>query len=235
MTYKKITAKGRLFFVTDIHGELNTLLSALDQLGFKEGEDTLVCAGDLIDRGRDSWKTAQHFLTDSTGSFYSVLGNHDVFAFSGDFYSWIRNGGDWAFEELSDEERYVFAHQMKDNLPYAIEVHHENKVYGVVHASVPIEFETWDYFVDCLKSGNKEIREACTWDREFVEYQNYPHYNKTLIGVDFTIHGHTPVKEPLMVGNRLHIDTGLVYGKYLTVTEVVKGKFKHHSFKLKET
>ena len=100
----KTNPKGRLFFVTDIHGELPTLLHALEKLSFNETLDTLVCCGDLIDRGRYSKETAEWFLErhhDKDSNIFTVLGNHDVFAFEnnrGNGFNgtrlWVMNGGE---------------------------------------------------------------------------------------------------------------------------------------------
>lgn len=238
MNVKRLNSTGRLFFTTDIHGELPTLLHGLKELGFIEEEDLLVCAGDLIDRGRYNLDTAYFFLdktNDPFDAYHSVLGNHDLFSFDNqgynkDFACWLMNGGKWAFTEIPEEDRKLLGYDMM-NLPYAIEVEHQSLKYGVVHAGVPDEL-TWDEFILALENNNPAAKFECVWLRDFVEYKDHEGYQAPLVGIDFTIHGHTPVKEPLMVGNRLHIDTGLVYGKYLTITEAVDGKFIHHKFGL---
>lgn len=98
MNVKKLKSTGRLLFTTDIHGELPTLIHGLNELGFNESTDLLVCAGDLIDRGRFNMETAQFFLAPVSDAYHSVLGNHDVFTFdttdyNRDFQCWIINGG----------------------------------------------------------------------------------------------------------------------------------------------
>ncbi len=100
--FKKIEVKKdeRLFFCSDIHGEIDFLLSSLDQLGFIIGKDKLVHAGDLIDRGKQSFKTARFFCTNTTGSFFSVVGNHDLFAIEQDYNIWFFNGGQWILDDL---------------------------------------------------------------------------------------------------------------------------------------
>jgi len=232
----KTNPEGRLFFTTDIHGELPTLLHALRVLSFEETLDTLVCCGDLIDRGRYNKETAEWFLEkhhNTESGVYTVLGNHCVFSFENNKLSrdnlWIYNGGSWAFSEMTAPERRSFGLDMK-TLPYAIEVEHKDKKIGVVHAAVSNEYQTWDNFLVALEDNNPYTKQAAVWDRCFVEYKDYEEYQKPLEGVDLLVHGHTPVKAPLKVGNRLHIDTALVYGKYLTVYEIDKEEF--HSFDL---
>ena len=234
MRVQKLKSTGRLFFVSDVHGEIGVLLKGLDALGFQEGIDLCIHAGDLIDRGSDSLNTANHFLNDDTQSYFSVLGNHDVFAFENNTEEtmglWYINGGQWAVD-ATQGQRDAFGARMK-KLPYVIQVEHQGKLFGVVHASVPQDFKDWNTFIENVEyaSVKSPIFQEITWDREFVEYSNCNDFQIPLAGIDYTVHGHTPVREPLMVGNRLHIDTGLVYGKHLTIAEFVDGDFKFYKF-----
>jgi len=226
------TSEGRLLFGSDIHGEISVLKKALHVLGFEDGKDNFVHAGDIIDRGSESLKTLDFFLRDKTNSYHTVLGNHDIFAIDNNDATncdiWVMNGGMWAFQELTQEERNCYALMLAD-LPVAIEVIHNGYKLGVVHASVPEEFNSWDEFTECLEEGNPQLVQDSTWDRTFIQHHKY-HKDNHLSGVFATIHGHTPVKVPTMVGNRFHIDTGLVYGKYFTIVEFDKGEFEIYKF-----
>ena len=232
ITKIEVPDHSRLFFCSDIHGEISFLLKSLGSLGFIQGKDTLIHAGDLIDRGTESFKTARFFCNDDSGSFYSVLGNHDMFAIHQNFYLWFLNGGRWILDELPTQEDKTLFGEMIKKLPLIIEVQHKDSLIGVTHACVPYEFENWKDFVEyTVNNHNSGLIEEITWQREFIEYKNNPFYkNSTVLGVDFTVHGHTVVKEPTFVANRLHIDTGLVYGKYLTIAELVDGEFVFHKF-----
>ena len=120
---------------------------------------------------------------------------------------------------MHDDELRSFGLDMK-TLPYAIEVEHKDKKIGVVHAEVGESYASWEDFLEKLESNNPYCKQDAVWGRDFVEYKDYEEYQKPLEGVDLLVHGHTPVKAPLKVGNRLHIDTGLVYGKHLTIYEI---------------
>lgn len=237
MNVLKLESKGRLFFVSDIHAELPTLLHGLKELGYDSEKDMCIHAGDMVDRGRHNIKTVEFLLGSKDKGIYTVLGNHDCFAFQnhkGDSDSaalWYINGGNWAFESMTQDERDTLAEKVKQ-LPYVIEVVHKGHKYGVVHASVPQDFKSWDDFIAGVEIGTSWLLQSCVWDREFVEYKQCKDFQVPLAGVRYTIHGHTPVKEPLLVGNRWHIDTGLVYGKYLTIAEVVDGELEFHKFEL---
>lgn len=220
----KANDEGRLFFVSDIHGELPTLLKALTTLGFDKHVDNLVCSGDLIDRGSHSKITAEWFIDRhfSDDNVFSVLGNHDVFAFDDSQEDcWIMNGGMKTISEFTIYDERVSWGDRISELPYAIEVEWKGRLFGVVHAGVPDAFDTWQHFYKTLEEGNSALERESVWMRDYVEYKDHEHYQKPLDGIEMTIHGHSVVKEPLLVGNRLHIDTGLVYGKYLSVVELL--------------
>ena len=58
----------------DIHGCFDEFRALLATAGFNDN-DVLVCVGDMIDRGPDSWKVASFFR--DTPNAYSTLGNHE--------------------------------------------------------------------------------------------------------------------------------------------------------------
>lgn len=235
----KANDSGRMFFLSDIHGELPTLLAALKSLKFDSKVDNLVCAGDLVDRGEYSRQTADWFVDKhfSKENIHSVLGNHDVFTFDDKMEDcWMMNGGIKTLREFTTyDERIAWGERISE-LPYAIEVEWQGGLFGVVHAGVPESFNSWLEFYERLDAGNTALEQECVWMRDYVEYKEYVDYQKPLVGIDMLIHGHTPVKEPMLVGNRLHIDTGLVYGKHLSIVELVpvqdELKVKVHKFDL---
>ncbi|QDH46512.1 putative serine/threonine protein phosphatase [Aeromonas phage LAh_9] len=213
--------KSRVFFVSDLHGEIDNLLIALEKLRFKFGEDYLICGGDLIDRGSDSFKTAAFFLTDKTGSFHTVRGNHDQFAIEApkSIPIWNMNGGEWATESMSWDQLEGFGESMS-KLPYVIEIEFLGKRIGVVHAEVPPEYTTWDSFLKDLEE-NPVARQRSIWSRDILYGRVSNDFEKTLLGIDHLVHGHTVVDYPTIIGNRHYIDTGHVFGQYLTIAEFI--------------
>ena len=212
----------RLFYVTDIHGCIIPMDVALDMCGFKVCKDVVVCAGDLIDRGPHNLKTAFRFINDKTGSYYSVRGNHDQFAIDQDWDNWLANGGKWIIEEgFTTDEMAEFGAALS-RLPYLITVNYQNRTFGVVHAAVPYDCESWEDLKVAVEKGTKSVLNSVLWDRDFVEYWDNKHYkDKMVYGVDFTVHGHTIIPRAGFLANRLHLDTGLVRGKALSVAEVL--------------
>ncbi|MGD9546822.1 MAG: metallophosphoesterase [Candidatus Krumholzibacteriia bacterium] len=66
--------RGRTIVVGDIHGCWDEFATLLDGLGFDAG-DLVLCVGDLIDRGPDTWRVARFFR--KTPNAHTALGNHE--------------------------------------------------------------------------------------------------------------------------------------------------------------
>lgn len=218
----------RLFICGDLHGTISLLESSLASLGFKEGYDVLLCVGDLVDRGEESEKTLRKFLFDKTGSYFSVRGNHEDFMVDNDWELQLYNGGQWILG-IDYDSRVLYGKLIDQKLPYAIEVTHKGKVYGVVHAEVPIEFSNWDDFCGIL-SHNKKLQKEVLWNRDIV--YGFNRKDKHLEGIDYVFHGHTPMDDPLEICNRVYIDTGATFKDgYLTIVEVDKELIFHKFYK----
>lgn len=66
----------KYFFVSDIHGQYDKLIDALQKNNFNEVVDTLVVLGDSFDRGTKSLEVLKFIL--SCRNHTIVLGNHDL-------------------------------------------------------------------------------------------------------------------------------------------------------------
>ena len=218
----------RLFFCGDLHGSIDLLEKALKELGFISGQDVLICVGDLIDRGPKSEETLIKFLFDKTGSFYSVRGNHDQMMVDNDWYLQLYNGGQWILD-VDYDARVGYGFLTNHKLPFVIEVNHNGRVFGTCHAEVPLEFESWDDYCETLQHSRR-LQKETVWNRDIIAFQEHYKYDPLVQGVDYVFHGHTPVDDPLIIGNRCYIDTGAVFKDgYLTVVEV-KDDLIFHKF-----
>ena len=218
----------RLFFCGDLHGSIDLLEKSLNELGFISGQDVLICVGDLIDRGLKSEETLVKFLFDKTGSFYSVRGNHDQMMVDNDWDLQLYNGGQWILD-VDYEARVEYGIITDHKLPFAIEVNYNGKVFGVCHAEVPLEFESWDDYCETLQHSRR-LQKEILWNRDIIAFQEHYKYGPLIQGIDTVFHGHTPVEEPLIIANRVYIDTGAVFKDgYLTIVEV-KDELIFHKF-----
>ena len=66
----------RYVFVSDIHGQFDRLMTALEQAQFNKDADTIVSLGDPFDRGPQSWEVLDFLM--SCPNRILVWGNHDL-------------------------------------------------------------------------------------------------------------------------------------------------------------
>jgi len=206
---------GRDFVVGDIHGCFRRLEAELANLGFDPDRDRLFSVGDLVDRGPES-ELATDWLAKPW--FHAVRGNHEQMAIdcaNGDIDTgcYRANGGAW-FLALTAREQWLIADAF-DALPIAIEVEVPAGLVGIVHADCP--FASWSDLATELRGKRAErLTDVCIWDRSRS-------INKDMSGV-MDVHamyvGHTPMQQPIALGNVHYIDTGAVFGKALTIVQI---------------
>jgi serine/threonine protein phosphatase 1 len=206
---------GRDFVVGDIHGCFSKLEAELADLQFDPACDRLFSVGDLVDRGPDS-ELAIEWL--GKPWFHAVRGNHEQMAIDAasgamDAGCYIQNGGAW-FLALTKPEQRAFADAF-EALPIGIEVETKVGLIGVLHADCP--FDSWRLLAAEL-SGERAYRvaTACTWSRERITSKD----DSVVAGVAGVFVGHTPVKQPVSLGNVHYIDTGAVFGRALTIVQI---------------
>lgn len=220
----------RVLYVGDIHGEIHRLHKLLAQMNFNSNRDVLISVGDIFDRGKQSLQTLQYFYGCDRDHIMSVMGNHEhtsskLIRFGLPLKQWFTNGGGWLSELYDDIEVFNQTKKMivsyASMLPYAITVYHRGMRIGVVHAEVDYEAPHWNVFRDSLEAENSFVVESALWSREIIncpERFDKPEFR--VKGVDWTIHGHTPIEDPIHIQNRLYIDTGAVFkGGKLTILE----------------
>lgn len=203
--YKK-NEKGRDLVVGDIHGHFSRLEEKLANIGFDPEKDRLFCVGDLVDRGPES-ELALEWLAEPW--FFSVKGNHEVMAVEYaagklDPELYRVNGGSW-FITKSEYDQKQFA-QILNDLPVAIEVETEAGVIGIVHAECPLP--DWAAMINALGDPvdikrREEVFNCCIWSRE--RHRNFT--QDFVGGISMIFSGHTPVSDPLYLGNHCFIET----------------------------
>lgn len=196
---------GRDFVIGDIHGHFSAVSAELEKIGFDKTKDRLFSVGDLVDRGPES-----HHVLDwiSQPWFHAVQGNHEDMAIrfvkngknENEIAGYIYNGGSW-FVALSDQDKCNYSESLS-KLPYAMQIETDAGSVGVVHAEVPAG--DWHFFSDALQSGsiNRILRNSALWDRVKINGDT-----SNVTGIDFVYVGHTPLDNPVKLGNVNYIDT----------------------------
>jgi serine/threonine protein phosphatase 1 len=210
---------GDIYVIGDIHGCLAPLKRLLENLEPDLHEDRLVFVGDYIDRGPDSRGVVDYILglraRYPADNIICLRGNHEVmFA---DFLAgrnrelFLFNGGmgtlsDYWGKNWDEQTEFVLPldHQRfyRDLLPfYAIDGY--IFVHGGLRPGVPL---------------SEQVDSDLYWIRgDFIAATE-----------DFggkVIFGHTPFKQPLILPNKIGIDTGLVYGNFLTCLKLPQEDF----------
>jgi serine/threonine protein phosphatase 1 len=208
---------GRDFAAGDIHGHFSRLQATLDAAGFDPVVDRLFSVGDLIDRGPEC-RDALDWLAKPW--FHPVRGNHDDFVVhfdTCDVFSWICNGGSW-FTGLSPPEQQAFALQFAE-LPIAIEIETPDGLVGIIHADCPVS--SWDQLRAELQlpESDKQLRAVllrCMWSRTRIQAGD----TRGVHGLRALVVGHTPLRQPVVLGNVYHIDTAGWLDGYFTLLDL---------------
>ena len=205
-----------MFAVGDIHGCLDKLVSLMDIIDVDLKKETLVFMGDYIDRGPHSKEVVDYLIDVARGGNRVVFlkGNHELMLqnyLSGeDKLSFLYNGGEATLRSYMkggglDEANLIPPEHLEffDNLRLYYETENYIFVHGGLKANISLEHQDeWDML----------------WMRDEFIYSDFD-FGKLVI------FGHTPFREPLILDNKIGIDTGAVYGNKLTCVELSAMKF----------
>jgi serine/threonine protein phosphatase 1 len=206
-----------IYAIGDIHGCLKALKELMGQLPVKDG-DEVIFLGDYIDRGPDSKGVLDYLLASQKPNWHFLRGNHEQMLL--DWLgtpnplasaNWLLNGGHQTLQsyvpkEKLDEVRGEGAHillqsyiphthvEFLNALPLTIDRPEAFFCHAGINLDVPL--------------GAQEPDDLLWIRRKFIQD---PRPTPKLI-----IHGHTPIQEVDTTRDRINLDTGCVYGNYLT-------------------
>ena len=207
--------EGRDLIVGDIHGCASKLDAALERVGFDVEVDRLICVGDLVDRGPESDAMVELL---HKPWLHSVRGNHEQMAISlaaGEIpmQMYLANGGAWnAINGLAERRLIADAFEA---LPLAIELETAEGLVVVLHAELPA-LRSWAECRALLMGGGvvAELAATMQWGRSrfnahAIHGVPTTSFDRSRVSdVRSFVVGHTPVREPLRLGDHLYIDTG---------------------------
>jgi serine/threonine protein phosphatase 1 len=208
----------RIYAIGDIHGCARQLANLHDRIAEDfaarpVGSALLLHIGDYVDRGADTRGVIARLIDGcpvAGMAMVNLLGNHEntmMEALAGERAAgtdWLFAGGRAALESYGinpDGPRDVWANlipQTHQAFLRGLGLMHREGGYAFVHAGVrpgiPLEDQARD---DLLRSRQPFL------------------YSEANFGA-VVVHGHTPVKAPVVRHNRIAIDTGAVFGGPLT-------------------
>ena len=193
-----------IYAIGDIHGCKEPLEKLIETLPFQE-EDTIVFLGDYIDRGKNSKKvieTLMKFQKKHTNTIF-IKGNHEWMFY--EFYQ-NRNPDMWNLWEMNGASSTLKSYGGIENIPKEhVEFIKNTKIYHI---------QDKYFFVHAGVKPNKPLPEQETkdllWIRDEFIYSKAPLSGYTIV------FGHTPMERPLIEDDKIGIDTGCIYGGFLT-------------------
>ncbi len=202
----------RLLAVGDIHGCLGMLQRLMEKVA-ATADDQLIFLGDYIDRGPDS-RGVVDFLLDLQEKFPRTVflkGNHEQmlldFLSGEDHLMFLLNGGNATLESYGSAERPVPVIP-STHLAFfdSLATHHVEGDFVFVHAG--------------LRPG-VPLGEQDEYDMRWIRGE--------FINSDFdwgktVVFGHSPQPEVLRRDNMIGLDTGAVYGHFLTCCDLLTGE-----------
>ena len=206
----------KIFAVGDIHGCLEKLNTLMDRLDIDYEKDTLLFVGDYIDRGPHSKEVVDLMidLNRQHNRMVFLKGNHEFllerYLEGSESQMFLANGGDATLESYRRDSGKKKGHSIPpDHLAFFDKLLHyyETDDYIFVHGGLKPQValanqQQWDML----------------WIRDEFIYSDYDFVKKVVFG-------HTPFREPLILDNKIGIDTGAVYGNKLTCVELPSLKF----------
>ena len=206
----------KIFAIGDIHGCLSKLENLIPQIGIDSEEDALVFIGDYIDRGPDP-RGVVDFVLDLRKKIRRVIclkGNHEQMFL--DYVCLNRNEGLY----LSNGGTATIGSYGCHKTSGGREIIDVPDSHMSFFHSLLLSYETNDYiFVHAGLRDNVPLKEQDPQDMLWLRHEFI------LSSYDFgktVVFGHTPMSHtnPLFRPGRIGIDTGAVYGGFLTCIEL---------------
>lgn len=201
----------RVIAIGDIHGCLSQLKALLNICDPKQ-DDQLIFLGDYISRGPDSRGVIDflvHLSCNLPGAIF-LKGNHEEMLLNylagHEKSKFILNNGENFLKDYATNKGPSIP---DDHLNFlnSLELCYQYGEYFFVHAGVSPGKELLENEVkDFLWIRDKFIQSDYVWSKKII-------------------FGHTSFSDPLIMHNKIGIDTGACFGNKLTAYEVSSGKF----------
>ena len=208
-----------IYAIGDIHGNLDLLQRLLEKIQPDLARDQLVFMGDYIDRGPNPKGVVDYVLDlkrlANPQEVICLKGNHEAmflnFLQGRDLELFLFNGGlstlrDYWGEDWDHLEQLVLPPEHRKFFE-ELRLYYETPDYLFVHGG--------------LKPGvppAKQDEEDLLWIRgDFIA--SMEDFGKKVI------FGHTPFQQPLVMPNKIGIDTGAAYGNRLTCLKLPREEF----------
>jgi len=204
-----------LYAIGDIHGTFDKLDRLIKKIAPEPESDTVIFLGDYIDRGGFSYEVIDYLLRYKQQNRNAVFlkGNHEdmleryLNGYDRELY--IANGGNKTLDSYSRYRVHGDPLFPPNHLEFlnSLEYYYITTDYVFVHAGlrpgIPLE---------------KQEKYDFLWIREDFILSDYDFGKKVIFG-------HTPFLKPFVEKNKIGVDTGAVFGNFLTCLKLPEEEF----------
>lgn len=224
--------------IGDVHETVDSLVKLLERYGYSINEGKLtpspqventriVLAGDWIDKGKQT-REIVNFLYENKQVFYFVLGNHENFV-----YKYLQGELKGIDQELlhsyfdsilvlraDNELRAKFNHLCELSMPFYTRQGASYTSFYVTHAPCH------NKYIGKLDAISIKHQRNFRLDRSLPTEEQITFIKEEAVSNHpFHIFGHIAAKQAFRIKNKVHIDTGAVYGNKLTGVEIAHKPF----------
>jgi serine/threonine protein phosphatase 1 len=230
---RKSVRKRKIFAIGDIHGSAQKLATLLNRIPFDKKQDTLIFLGDYVNRGPDTLKVLDILLElkEKCADIHFLKGNHEQelleYSASGNMDSLraLRGMGvDATVESYGARVHSLtglgcFPVEHREFL-HSLKFFHLQDDYLFIHADINQEL------LRCPMKESEGRMQRYVMETGLLSSRRLVQDQTT--GIDTVIvFGHIPLASPLVLTDRIGIDTGAVYGNMLTAVELPELRFFH--------
>jgi serine/threonine protein phosphatase 1 len=203
-----------IYVIGDIHGCFKMFEKLMEEISWQPEKDKLIFLGDYIDRGPDSKEVVEYIvgLKKKYSNIRCLLGNHEICLLNYFLYKdsapFLMNGGEKTIisYELNNGNRIPEEHF---DFFKSLETYIELDNYYFVHAG----------FRPGIKIKKQE-QDDLLWIRDPFISSEYDFGKRVIFG-------HTSFSAPLIMPNKIGLDTGAVFGNKLTCLKLPDMNFFH--------
>jgi serine/threonine protein phosphatase 1 len=223
----------KIFAIGDIHGCAQQLSTLLDRIPYNPKLDTLIFLGDYVNRGPDTKGVLDILLElkKSCKDIHFLKGNHEQ-----EILEYSANGHTDSLRALrgmgveATVESYGSRVQSLTGLScfplehreflHSLKFFHLQDDYLFIHADINEEL------LSCPMKESEGRMKRYVMETGLLSSRRLAQEQTT--GIDTVIiFGHIPFASPLVLDDRIGIDTGSVYGNMLTAVELPSRRFFH--------
>ncbi len=223
----------KIFAIGDIHGCARQLATLLDRIPYDRQRDTLVFLGDYINRGPDAKGVLDILveLKESCADIHFLKGNHEQ-----ELLEYSATGHVDSLRALRDMgvEATVESYASRVNSliglgcfpPEHREFLHTLKFFHLQDDYLFIHADINEQTLRCPMKESEGRMQNYVMETGLLSSRRLAKDQTTAIDT-VIVFGHIPFASPLVLADRICIDTGAVYGNMLTAVELPALRFFH--------